>query len=112
MSNNEHFEILKENKQPQCPDSDQIQQWLVSNIAKTIGVEPLELDVREPFTSFGLTSLDELSLSGDLEDWLGVNIPPTITWDYPTILALAKYLAGKVGSGKVHENDDLSPGIE
>jgi acyl carrier protein len=100
------------NNKIQCPDSDQIQQWLVSNIAQTIEVNPLELDVREPFTSFGLTSLDELGLSGDLENWLGIKIPPTITWDYPTIVSLSVYLADKVKPCQARASDDVNQEVE
>ena len=36
-------------------------------------------------------------LSGDLEDWLGMRISPTVVYEYPTIETLAQFLAGEPG---------------
>jgi len=40
-----------------------------------------------------LDSVAAVGLAGELEDWLDVELPATILWDYPTIAALAEYLA-------------------
>jgi acyl carrier protein len=32
-------------------------------------------------------------LSSELERWLGREVPETISWDYPTIAAVAGFLA-------------------
>jgi acyl carrier protein len=32
-------------------------------------------------------------MSGDLEDWVGRKIDPTLLYDYPTIETLAQHLA-------------------
>src|SRR5438132_9896728 len=42
-----------------------------------------------------MDSLQAVSLAADLEDWLGQSLPPTLAYDYPTIEALAQYLAGE-----------------
>jgi acyl carrier protein len=34
-----------------------------------------------------------IGLTGDLEDWLGTRLDPTLLYDYPTVAALAKHLA-------------------
>jgi hypothetical protein len=34
-------------------------------------------------------------LVGDLEDWLGLRLPPSLVWDYPSIDAMTDYLIEK-----------------
>lgn len=47
---------------------------------------------------YGLDSIAALTIAGDLEDELGVELPPTLLWDYPSIDDLANYLLG-IASG-------------
>jgi acyl carrier protein len=54
---------------------------------------PEEVDVTIPFDRYGLDSLTAVSLTGDLQDWLGVEVDPTLLYDYPTIEELVKYLS-------------------
>lgn len=70
-----------------------IQVWLVSQIAERLKVHPSRIDVREPLAHYGMDSVQAVSIAGDLEAWLGRRLPPTLAYDYPTIHALAQYLA-------------------
>jgi acyl transferase domain-containing protein/acyl-CoA synthetase (AMP-forming)/AMP-acid ligase II/acyl carrier protein/predicted alpha/beta-fold hydrolase len=70
-----------------------IQVWLVKNIAQRLGLSPQEIDVGEPFVSYGLDSVQVVRLSAELEDWLERKLSPTLAYDYPTIETLAQYLA-------------------
>jgi len=72
-----------------------IQNWLVEKLAEVLGIEQASLDLDEPFKNYGLASIDMVGFSGDLEDWLGRAISPTVAYDYPSIARLAHYLAGK-----------------
>ena len=47
-----------------------VRSWLVARLAEAVGVEPAEIDVRQPFESYGLSSRDAVSLYGDLEELL------------------------------------------
>jgi len=69
-----------------------IEEWLVAHLAMELKIEPCEIDVGEPFASFGMDSVAAVGLSGDLEDWLGRELSPTLVWDYPTIAVLARHL--------------------
>ena len=51
--------------------------------------------VREPFNSFGLSSREAIVLSGDMEEWLGIRLSPTLLFEYPNIEAMSRYLAGE-----------------
>lgn len=70
----------------------QIQDWLVAYVARELDVAPSELDPHQRLFDLGLTSRQSVLLAGDLEDWLGVPISPDLTWDHPTIAALAAHL--------------------
>ena len=48
-----------------------IRGWLVSRLSELLGIESHEIDVREPFASYGLGSTELVSLSGELAEWLG-----------------------------------------
>ena len=72
-----------------------IQDWLVTHVAQALKVNANRIDRRAPFAQYGMDSAQAISLSADLEDWLGRSLVPTIVYDYPTIEALAHYLAGE-----------------
>ncbi|MGF1589286.1 MAG: hybrid fatty acyl-AMP ligase/type I polyketide synthase [Pleurocapsa sp.] len=71
----------------------QIQAWLIENLAQRLGVASSEIGINEPFASFGLNSVAAVNLSADLEDWLEIKLSPTIVYDYPNIVELAAYLS-------------------
>lgn len=70
-----------------------IQSWLVTRIAAMLELEPTSIDPRQPFTYYGLGSVQAVSLTGDLEVFLNRTLAPTLAWDYPTIELLAGHLA-------------------
>jgi acyl carrier protein len=75
------------------PTTPVIEGWLTERVSALVGVAPAQLDTAQPFAAFGLDSIAAVGLAGELEDWLDVELPATILWDYPTIAALAEYLA-------------------
>src|SRR5689334_13373948 len=76
------------------PSEGEVQTWLIDAIARAVGVDPQEIDVSETFATYGLNSLDAVTLTGDLEVWLGRRLSPLLAWDYPTVEALARHLSG------------------
>ncbi|QBD78788.1 acyltransferase domain-containing protein [Ktedonosporobacter rubrisoli] len=75
--------------------AEEIQNWLIAQIAELLQVKASEIDVNLPFAHYGMDSLQAISIAGDLEDWLGSSISPTLVYDYPTIAAVARHLAGE-----------------
>ncbi len=75
--------------------AEEIEAWLVRHLAGLLNVPPESLDIRRPFASYGIDSAQAVSLAGELEEWLGIALPPTLLYDYPTIESLAGFLAGK-----------------
>lgn len=76
------------------PDSEIIRSWIVAQIAERTGIQPDELDVRKPLRSYGLDSVANVAITGDLGAWLGRELSPTLIYDHPTIEALVQHLAG------------------
>lgn len=70
-----------------------IQAWIVSYLAQLLELQPDEIDTEIPFDQYGLDSSAAVGMTGDLEDWMGRKIDPTLLYDYPTIQALAQHLA-------------------
>src|ERR1035437_2659185 len=75
------------------PGAATIQAWLVSKLSELLEIEANEIDVGEPFASYGLGSTELVSLSGDLAQWLGRDLPAELAYEFPTIEALARGLA-------------------
>jgi acyl carrier protein len=69
-----------------------IQTWLVQQLAKLLSLDAKTINVTEPLTRYGLDSIDAVTLVGDLEDWLEVELPSTLFWDHPTIEKSAQYI--------------------
>ncbi|MEP6948357.1 MAG: SDR family NAD(P)-dependent oxidoreductase [Ginsengibacter sp.] len=74
----------------------EIQDWLVNYIARLLHQSPGTIDIREPFLNYGLSSLDTVTLSGDLEELLARRLSPTLAYEYPNILLLSGYLTGNI----------------
>jgi acyl carrier protein len=70
----------------------EIQAWIVAYLAELLGVDSDELDVKIPFDRYGLDSLAAIGMTGELENWLGYPIDPTLIYDYPTIESFAQHL--------------------
>ena len=75
-----------------------IHQWLIAKVAEVLGFDAAEIDVEEPLATYGMGSIPAVSLTGDLEDWLGLELPPTLVWEHPTISALTDHLDEELAS--------------
>ncbi len=82
-----------------------IEAWLAQHIAHILGTRADEVSLDDTFDSFGLASRDAVSLSGDLEDWLGRRLSPVLLYQYPTIRELAMYLAPAASPPAIVDTD-------
>jgi phthiocerol/phenolphthiocerol synthesis type-I polyketide synthase C len=64
--------------------------------ARIVGGAPDRIDSSAPLTSLGFDSLLSLELRRSLEVTLGVRLPSTIAWRFPTLDALVPYLAERM----------------
>ncbi|MCC5624776.1 thioester reductase domain-containing protein [Nostoc sp. CHAB 5715] len=79
--------------------ADDIQIFLVSNLAKLLGVATDEIDVKEHLENYGLDSAQAMILVSNLEKLLGFQPSPLLLWHYPNIEALSQRLAEEVQDG-------------
>ncbi len=74
----------------------EITAWLVAYTAELLEIESVEIDITADVDSYGLDSVTLINLLGNLEQWLGCEIEPSLLSEYSSIEALAKYLAQEV----------------
>ena len=71
---------------------EQLRDWIRNWVAQTTGVPAEEITDSKPLENFGLSSRDAVVLSGELENLVGVDLDPTVAYEYPTIAQLADRL--------------------
>ncbi len=72
--------------------AEDIQRWLVEQVADYLELTPADIDVRAPFAQYGLDSMEQLRIIGELETWLRRELDETLLRRYPTIEAVAAFL--------------------
>ncbi len=73
---------------------------MVAYLARLLETSPAEIDVDASFEQFALDSVTAIGMTGELEEWLGVQVDPMAAYDYPTIRSLSQYLAEQSGAQK------------
>ena len=74
------------------PSREAISEWLVTRLSQHTGRAPASIDRRASFSQFALDSMQTVGLTGELQAWIGRDVPATVAYDYPTIDAIAAYL--------------------
>jgi len=69
-----------------------LQRWLTERVALYLEKTPDQIDPTVALAEIGLDSVYALSMCGDIEDHLGLEVDATLIWDYPTIAAIANHL--------------------
>ncbi|WP_375768475.1 acyl carrier protein [Archangium gephyra] len=73
--------------------AEEIQRWMAERVAGFLELTPADIDVRAPFQHYGLDSMEQLRIIGELETWLQREFEETLLRQYPTIEAVAAFLA-------------------
>ncbi|MDX2240010.1 MAG: acyl carrier protein [Leptolyngbyaceae cyanobacterium bins.302] len=71
----------------------EIESWLTTYLSELLDVSQDEIDSQATFDAHGLDSAAAVGLTGDLADWLNIDLEPTLLYEYPTIQKLAEFLA-------------------
>lgn len=74
----------------------QIGQWIKEYLAELLEMEPNEIDEDYEFERFGINSSAAVSLVGDLEEWLGFELSPSLFFEFNTITQVSQHLAQMV----------------
>lgn len=84
----------------------ELREWLISRVAEAAGLNASQVDLTEPFATFGLGSREAVVLSGELKELLDTNLPPTLIFEYPTVKSLTDHLVSRM-KGAVEESAPL-----
>lgn len=76
------------------PTYEEIREELRRRVASYLGVSTERVDIGEPFVHYGIDSAEAVGMSGEMEEWLGRSLSPTLMYDHPNIESMARYLAG------------------
>jgi myxalamid-type polyketide synthase MxaE and MxaD len=67
--------------------------FLRDEVARALGIQPtVSVDIDQGLFEMGMDSLMSLELKGRIEEAVGTDLPSTLTFNYPTISALADFL--------------------
>ncbi|OKH26695.1 8-amino-7-oxononanoate synthase [Hydrococcus rivularis NIES-593] len=91
------------------PSEAEIASWLVARLAELLELDPDEINLQQDLTDYGLSSVDAVNLSGDLENFLGRRLSPTIVWEYPTVEELSQYLSSDNSEEEPSTKELLNP---
>ena len=86
----ENAEIQTTGTQP--IDLETIQTWLITYLSRLLEIEPATVDISHSFESYGLDSSTTIGLTADLEDWLSIELDPTLLYEYSNIKELSQHL--------------------
>jgi alkylation response protein AidB-like acyl-CoA dehydrogenase/acyl-CoA synthetase (AMP-forming)/AMP-acid ligase II/acyl carrier protein len=72
----------------------EISDWLANWMGEAFEIQATTIAPVDRFSEFGMDSVRAVKLINALEEWLGLELPPTLTWDNPSIGEMASHLAG------------------
>jgi acyl transferase domain-containing protein/NAD(P)-dependent dehydrogenase (short-subunit alcohol dehydrogenase family)/acyl carrier protein len=72
---------------------DQIERWLIEEIARRVRINVSDIDVSQPMSDLGLSSEQTLAMAAALEDLMDRGLGVELLYTHPTIAALSKALA-------------------
>ena len=85
-----------ENIMSNAKNLDEMRAWLTERISAALKVKN-GMDPDAPFSKYGLQSIDAVILAMEIEEQVGVELPPTLLWEYNTVNECASYLVN-IGS--------------
>ncbi|MEV6215610.1 polyketide synthase Pks13 [Nocardia sp. NPDC051833] len=86
----------------------EVRDWLRKWVADATGQSIDAITVDRPMEEFGLASRDALALGGDIEDYTGVSLAPTVIYQHPTIASLAEIIVNGEPELPADEADDYA----
>ncbi len=70
--------------------------WMIQWLIARAGVDPVDVDTEKPFANYGLDSMTAVEMSGEIEDWSGVELTPIVVWNYPTVATLSEFVTDQI----------------
>jgi acyl transferase domain-containing protein/acyl carrier protein len=75
-----------------------LERLLCESLGRVLKIPPEHVDRRKPLGSIGVDSLIALEFRRRLEAALGLALPATMIWNYPTVVELAAYLSSRISA--------------
>lgn len=73
-------------------------------LSRELRMDAANISPEVPLTQYGIDSIAALTIAGELEDQLGIELPSTLLWDCQTVNDLADYLGTEL-SGRQLANE-------
>jgi len=86
-----------------------LESFLRQQAAHILRQSPAKIETHVPFGSLGFDSLMGLELKNSLERQLGLILPVSLVWNYPTVAEMAVYLARQLGVALDDKGDEAPP---
>ena len=90
---------------------EEVQEWIVQWLVDVAAVTRDSIELDKPFNDYHLDSLTAAEFSDDIHDWMGIEVPITILWNYPTLADMTSYLSAR-SNGKTEEEMRPAPTAE
>lgn len=74
-----------------------IETQIIGTVAQVLRLAPNRIEVDAPLGSLGMESLTAIEFRNRLEAALGLSLPATLIWNYPTVAAISAFIATKLG---------------
>jgi acyl carrier protein len=82
------------------PTAAGIQKWCQDYVANLLGVPPNKVSPDTEFDRFGLDSAMAVAMCLDLEERIGIEIPPALLFEYTTIGGFSAHVADAAGKAE------------
>ncbi|MEM9137347.1 MAG: beta-ketoacyl reductase, partial [Cyanobacteria bacterium P01_F01_bin.42] len=83
-----------------------LDQFVLNSLSQILGFKPSDIDREAGFFDLGMDSLTALEFKHQLQSNLGLSLPSTLAFDYPTVEKLLDYLAESLEIESKSESSD------
>jgi acyl carrier protein len=66
-------------------DPTTVRDWVVRYLAELLQISPRDIDLGKSLGDFGLDSVDAVIMAGELEEHFGVEIDPSVVFEFDTL---------------------------
>jgi acyl carrier protein len=87
---------MEQNSSRDATSVDLFKSWLIDWLAQELRIDRKTIDPCQSFLSYGMDSVQAMTMVGDIEAKLELRLPPTLAWDFPDIDALTAHLADRL----------------
>ncbi|TLU98158.1 acyl carrier protein [Dyadobacter luticola] len=71
---------------------EEISDWIILNISRHAELDPSEIAPDADIAQFRLDSLLLVNITTELEEWVGMELSPSIFWEMGTIAATSQWI--------------------